>query len=35
MILDRDVDVNIKDNYGKTCMDLCNDTECLNLLKKY
>lgn len=35
MLLDKDVDVNIKDNYGKTCMDLCSDSECIKLLKKY
>jgi ankyrin repeat protein len=34
MILDKDVDINIKDNYGKTCIDLCNDSECITLLKK-
>lgn len=25
MLLDKDVDINTKDNYGKTAMDLCSD----------
>lgn len=35
MILDRDVDINIKDNHGKTAAELCSDADCVNLLKKY
>lgn len=35
MLLDKDVDINIKDNHGKTALDICNDEECINLLKKY
>ncbi len=35
MILDRDVDINIKDNNGKTAIEYCNDEDCIKLLKKY
>ena len=35
MLLDKDVDINTKDNYGKTPIDLCSDSECIKLLKKY
>lgn len=35
MLLDKDVDINIKDNYGKTCFDLCSDSQCITILKKY
>ena len=34
-LLDKDVDINIKDNHGKTVLDLCSDSECRELLKKY
>lgn len=29
------MDINIRDNYGKTAVDICSDQECINLLKKY
>lgn len=35
MLLDKDVDINIKDNNGKTAIDICTDEECTLLLKKY
>ena len=34
-LLDKDVDINIKDNHGKTVLDLYSDSECRELLKKY
>ena len=34
-LLDKDVDINIRDNYGKMAIDICSDQECINLLKKY
>lgn len=35
MLLDKDVDIQIKDNHGKTALDICTDEECITLLKKY
>ena len=35
MLLDKDVDIHIKDNHGKTALDICTDDECLTLLRKY
>ena len=35
MLLDKDVDIHIKDNYGKTAIELCSDSECMKLIKKY
>lgn len=34
-LLEKDVDILIKDNYGKTAVELCSDPHCINLLKKY
>ena len=34
-LLDKEVDVQIKDNNGKTAMDICDSNECMVLLKKY
>jgi serum/glucocorticoid-regulated kinase 2 len=35
MLLDKDVDIHIKDNNGKMPLDICTDEECIILLKKY
>jgi hypothetical protein len=35
MLLDKDVDIHIKDNHGKTALDICADEECITLLRKY
>lgn len=35
MLLDKDIDINIKDNHGKAPLDLCSDAQCINLLKKF
>jgi ankyrin repeat protein len=35
MLLDKDVDIHIKDNNGKLPIDICTDEECTILLKKY
>ena len=35
MLLDKEVDIHIKDNHGKTPFDVCNEDECLNILKRY
>ena len=35
IILDNEIDINLKDSSGKTAIDLCLDDECKNLLKKY
>lgn len=35
MLLDKDVDVSLKDHTGKTAYDICLDEECKNMLKKY
>lgn len=34
-LLDKDVDIHIRDNYEKMPIDICSDQECINLLKKY
>lgn len=35
MLLEKDLDVSLKDQTGKTAFDVCLDEECRNLLKKY
>ena len=35
MLLEKEVDVHLKDNSGKTAYDVCTDEECKKLLKKY
>lgn len=35
ILLEKEVDVNVKDNAGKTAYDVCLDEECRQLLKKY
>lgn len=35
MLLDKDVDIHVKDNHGQTAMDICTDEECLTLMRKY
>lgn len=35
MLLEKDVDVSLKDQTGKTAYEICLDDECKNLLKKY
>jgi ankyrin repeat protein len=35
MLLQKDVDIHLKDNNGKIALEICNDEECMNILKKY
>ena len=35
MLLEKEVDIHLKDNSGKTAYDVCADEECRKLLKKY
>ena len=35
MILEKDVDINMKDTYGKTALDICQEQVCCELIKKY
>ena len=35
MILEKDVDINMKDTYGKTALDICQEQTCCELIKKY
>ena len=35
MLLDREIDVHLKDNMGKTALEVCQNEECKKLLKKY
>ncbi len=35
LLLEKDLDVSLKDQTGKTAYDICLDEECRNLLKKY
>jgi|694.fasta_scaffold109757_1 hypothetical protein len=35
LLLDKDIDVTIKDQSGKTAYDVCLEDECKNMLKKY
>lgn len=35
MLLEKEVDVCLKDHTGKTAYDVCLEDECKNMLKKY
>lgn len=35
MILTKEIDIHIKDNTGKTAIEVCMDEECIDLIKKY
>lgn len=35
MLLEKDIDIGVKDNSGKTAIDICSDEECITLMRKY
>lgn len=35
MLLEKEVDITLKDNSGMTPLEVCSDEECIALLKRY